>query len=73
MSKKIAQRFIEIEKKFNDLMGVKKKERKYNREFELESDPVTKDDKFDRVLETTRERIKRQGELEQQLQKYTTT
>ena len=73
MSKKIAKRFIEIEKKFNDLMGVKKKERKYNREFELESDPVTKDDKFDRVLETTRERIKRQGELEQQLQKYTTT
>ena len=56
----------------NTLVDIKNKERKYNREFELESNPITKDEKFDRVLETTRERIKRQRELEQHLQKYTT-
>ena len=31
MSKEIVQRFTDLEKKFNDLMGVNKKERKYNR------------------------------------------
>jgi hypothetical protein len=44
MSKEIAQRFTDLEEKFNDLMGVKKKESKYNREFELEeSNPITKE------------------------------
>ena len=42
MSKEITQRFIDLEEKFNDLMGVKKKERKYNRKFELESNSKKK-------------------------------
>lgn len=72
MSKEIAQRFSDLEEKFNDLMGVKKKERKYNREFELESNSKTKDEKHDLMLQTTRDRIRKQGEIEQHLQKYTT-
>ena len=56
----------------NTLVDIKNKERKYNREFELEFNPITKDEKFYLVLETTRESIKRQRELEQHLQKYTT-
>jgi ATP-dependent exoDNAse (exonuclease V) alpha subunit len=68
MSKEIAQRFTDLEEKFNDLMGVKKKESKYNREFELEeSNPITKEEKFDLFSETRRERIKKQGELERHL------
>ena len=62
-----------MENKFNDLMGVNKKERKYNREFELEeSNSKTKDEKHDLMLQTTRDRIRKQGEIEQHLQKYTT-
>jgi hypothetical protein len=73
MSKEIAQRFTDLEEKFNDLMGVKKKVSKYNREFELEeSNPITKEEKFDPFSETRRERIKKQGELERLLQKCTT-
>jgi hypothetical protein len=56
MSKEIAQRFTDLEEKFNDLMGVKKKESKYNREFELEeSNPIIKEEKFDPFSETRRE------------------
>ena len=49
MSKEIVQRFIDLENKFNDLMGVNKKERKDNREFELEdsNNSKTKDEKHD--------------------------
>ena len=74
MIKEIAQRFIDLENKFNDLMGVNKKERKYNREFELEdsNNSKTKDEKHDLMLQTTRDRIRKQGEIEQHLQKYTT-
>jgi hypothetical protein len=73
MSKEIAQRFTDLEEKFNDLMGVKKKESKYNREFELEeSNPITKEEKFDPFSETRRERIKKEGELERHLQNCTT-
>ena len=55
MSKEIAQRFTDLEEKFNDLMGVKKKESKYNREFELEeSNPIIKEEKFDPFSETRR-------------------
>ena len=43
-------------------MNEQKKERQSNRDFELESDPIAKDEKFDRLLETTREKVKRQGE-----------
>jgi hypothetical protein len=69
MSKEIAQRFIDIEQKVNALIGVKKQERQLNREFETEAKDITvKDEKFDRLLETTRERIRKQGELEQHLQ-----
>ena len=43
-------------------MDEQQKERQSNRDFELESDPIAKDEKFDRLLETTREKVKRQGE-----------
>jgi len=43
-------------------MNEQKKERQSNRDFELESDQIAKDEKFDRLLETTREKVKRQGE-----------
>ena len=57
----------QIQTIMNTLVDIKNKERKYNREYELESNPITKDEKFDLLLETTRERIKREGELQRQL------
>ena len=56
----------------NTLVDIKNKERKYDHGFELESDQITRDEKFDLLLETTSKRIKSQGELEQHLRKYTT-
>ena len=44
----------------NTLVDVKNKVSKYNLEFESESNPITKDEKFDLLLETTRERVKRE-------------
>jgi hypothetical protein len=56
----------------NTLVDVKNKVSKYNLEFESESNPITKDEKFDLLLETTRERVIRDRELEQHLQQYNT-
>ena len=55
-------------------MGVKKKERKYNREFELEILTIQKQKMRNMILmlQTTRDRIRKQGEIEQHLQKYIT-
>jgi hypothetical protein len=39
---------------------------------DLKPNPIKKDERFDQLLETTRERIENQGELKQYLQKYNT-
>lgn len=67
MGKEIAQKFIDIEQQVKSLVFAKEKERNYNREYELANEPQIKDEKFDRVLEATRERIKREGKLQRQL------
>ena len=54
------------------LVDIKSKKRKQNRELDLKPNPIKKDERFDQLLETTRERIENQGELEQYLQKYNT-
>ena len=67
MSKEIAQKFIDIKQQVKSLVFAKEKERNYNREYELADEPQIKEEKFDRVLEATRERIKREGKLQRQL------
>ncbi len=67
MSKEIAQKFIDIKQQVKSLVFAKEKERNYNREYELANEPQIKYEKFDRVLEATRERIKREGKLQRQL------
>ena len=57
MSKEIAQKFIDIKRQVKSLVFAKEKERNYNRKYELANEPQIKDEKFDRVLEATRERI----------------
>ena len=68
ISREMNQQFLDIEQKVNALMGIQKKERKYDREFEVETDPVKKFDKHDLMLQATRERIRKQGELEKTLE-----
>jgi integrase len=66
-SREQTQRLMELEKRFEALMDLKEKERKSNRDFEHETDPAVKDQKFDQMLTTTRDRIKHQGNLEKTL------
>jgi integrase len=73
MSKQHAQKFADLYEKFQALISAQDKERKLDRETELETDPDIKDQKFDKMLSATRETIKKRSELERtvkdQLQK----
>jgi hypothetical protein len=71
--RKSNERLSQLEARFEELIAAQDKQRKLDREVELETDPELKDTKFDKMLTTTRERIKRQGELEQHLQQYNNT
>ncbi len=68
ISKEHAQKFADIYDKVQALTAKIENERKENRSFETERDPVAKDSKFDKYLSTTRDRIRKQGNLERNLQ-----
>ena len=79
-SKELAQQRKEMDQKFADLYNKiqsltvsQDKQRKLDREVELETDPDIKDQKFDKMLAATRETIRTRSELEktvkEQLQK----
>ena len=64
MSKHHAKRLQDLETKFNEWVAAQDKERKIDREVELETDPEVKDTKFDIMLSATRETIRKKGTLE---------
>lgn len=49
----------QIQTMMNTLVDNQNKERQLNREFELESDPLKKDEKFDKMFSATRETIRK--------------
>ena len=61
--RKTSERLSQIEAKFNEWVAAQDKERKINREVELETDPDIKDTKFDKMLSATRETIKKRSKL----------
>jgi hypothetical protein len=67
ISKEMNQKFIDLEKKFNAWVVLNEKQRKLDRDFELETEPEVKDQKFDKMISATRETIRKRGELEKHL------
>ena len=67
MSKDHAQKFADIYDKLNELMDQRKEERRRSRDYEMETDFISKDEKFD-ILSITSERTAlKQNELERTL------
>jgi hypothetical protein len=64
ISRERAKQFQDIYDKVQVLMAKFDQERQENRDFELETDPVAKDSKFEKYQSTTRDCIKHQGNLE---------
>jgi integrase len=62
--RKSNERLSALEARFWELMETKDKQRKLDREVELETDLELKDAKFDKMLSATRETIKKRSELE---------
>ena len=54
----------QIQTTMNTLVDTQNKERRLNRDFELETEPEVKDQKFDKMLSATSETIRKRGELE---------
>lgn len=61
MMRVASERLSKLEEKFEALTSAKNIERKLDREFELEQDPVAKDQKFDKMLSATRETIRKRS------------
>ena len=62
--RKSLERLSQLEARFNELIAAQDKQRKLDREVELETDPEVKDQKFDKMLSATRQTIKKRSELE---------
>ncbi len=58
------ERLSQLEARFEELIVSQDKQRKLDREFELETDPEIKDQKFDKMLAATRQTSKTRSELE---------
>ena len=71
--RKSNERLSQLEARFEELIAAQDKQRKIDREAELETDPELKNAKFDKMLAATRQTIKKESELEktvkEQLQK----
>jgi hypothetical protein len=67
ISRTQAKQFADIHEKVQVLFAKYKDERKSNRDFETETDLVVKDQKFDKMLSATTERIRKRGDLERHL------
>ena len=62
--RKSSERLSQLEARFEELITAQDKQRKLDRETELETDPEIKDTKFDKMLSATRQNIKKRSELE---------
>ena len=62
--KKSSERLSQLEARFEELIAAQEKQRKINRETEVETDPDIKNQKFDKMLSATRETIRKKGTLE---------
>jgi len=62
--RKSNERLSQLEARFEELIVSQDKQRKLDREVELETDPEIKDQKFDKMLAATRQIIKKRSELE---------
>ena len=62
--RKSNERLSQLEARFEELIAAQVKQRKLDREVELETDPEIKDQKFDKMLAATRQTIKKKSELE---------
>lgn len=71
--RKSSERLSQLEARFDEWIAAQDKQRKLDRETELETDPELKDAKFDKMLAATPQTIKKRSELErtvkEQLQK----
>ena len=70
--RKSSERLSQLEARFEELIAAQDKQRKLDREVELETDPELKDQKFDKMLSATRETIKKRSELEKDSKRTTT-
>ncbi len=62
--RKSNERLSQLEARFEELIAAQVKQRKLDREVELETNPELKDQKFDKMLAATRQTIKKKSELE---------
>ena len=62
--RKSNERLSQLEARFEELIAAQVKQRKLDREVELETNPELKDQKFDKMLAATRQIIKKRSELE---------
>jgi len=71
--RKSSERLSQLEARFDELIAAQDKERKLDRAVEIETDLNKKFEKHDKLLEATRQKIKKRSELErtvkEQLQK----
>lgn len=69
MSREHAQKFADIYDKLNALMKQKEEERRRSRDYEMETNFIDKDNKFNIMLLTSEKTIQKQNELERTLEK----
>ena len=69
MSKEHAQKFADIYDKINELMDQRKEERKRSRDYEMATDFIDRDTKFDILSITSERTAQKQNELEITLEK----